>query len=93
MKKINAITAETLGIIRSKRNVLKLIYTDNERKSKIEINNIINAEYIRIDVVITFTIITDIFRNILFIFLINKGHILTFSLRIHKDITILLLLI
>jgi len=39
IRKINAITAEILGIICSRINVLKLIYTDNESKSKVDINN------------------------------------------------------
>ena len=44
IRKINAITAEILGIICSRINVLKLIFTDNESKSKVDINNITNAE-------------------------------------------------
>lgn len=68
IRKISAITAEILGIIFSTKNVIKLIYIDNESKSKIDMNNIINTEYIRIKVLIILMTIKVFFR---FIFVIN----------------------
>ena len=91
MRKINATTAEVFGIIRSRKKVLKLIDTDNDSKSKVDINNIINAECTRTDVITTFNTITDIFRNIFLYLFINKSHTLTYSLRNHQDMTMLII--
>lgn len=69
MRKINAITAKVFGIIFSTSTVAKSIYTDNESKSKNDVNNIINAEYIRTKVQTTFNTMTNIFFDILIRFL------------------------
>ena len=52
-RKISAITAEILGIICSIMKVIKLTDVDIESKSKIDMNSIINAEYVRIKVITT----------------------------------------
>lgn len=61
IRKINAITAKVFGIIFSISNVVKSIYTDDESKSKNDMNNIINVEYIRTKVQITFNTMTNFF--------------------------------
>ena len=53
IRKIRAITAEILGIICSIMKVIKLTDVDIESKSKIDMNSIINAEYVRIKVITT----------------------------------------
>ena len=53
IRKISAITAEILGIICSIMKVIKLTDVDIESKSKIDMNSIINAEYVRIKVITT----------------------------------------
>lgn len=69
IRKINAITAKVFGIIFSISNVVKSIYTDDESKSKNDMNNIINVEYIRTKVQITFNTMTNFFFDILIRFL------------------------
>ncbi|BDE83104.1 hypothetical protein CE91St14_21320 [Porphyromonas somerae] len=53
IRKISAITAEIFGIICSIMKVIKLTDVDIESKSIIDMNSIINAEYVRIKVITT----------------------------------------
>lgn len=62
------------------KKAVKLIFTDIESKSKIDINTIINAEYIRTKVPITFNPITNIFRDIRFLILMEVDDILPVTL-------------
>lgn len=80
IRKINATTAKAWGTISSIRNPVKLIFSDIESKSKIDINTIINAEYIRTKVPIIFNPIANIFRDIRFLILMEVYDILSVTL-------------
>lgn len=68
IRKTSAITAEILGIIFSIKNVVKLTDVDIESKSKIDMNSIINTEYVRIKVITTLASIEKFLYVMLFLF-------------------------
>lgn len=68
IRKTSAITAEILGIIFSIKNVVKLTDVDIESKSKIDMNSIINTEYVRIKVITTLASIGKFLYVMLFLF-------------------------
>ena len=65
IRKINAITAKVFGVNLSTKNVENSRYTENDSRSKIDVNNIIKVEYIKTKVQIIFNKITNIFFDIL----------------------------